>query len=57
MDVVRRNIESLGGRIEITSAAGKGSTFYIHLPLTLAIVDGMCVSGRANICSSFSQHC
>jgi two-component system chemotaxis sensor kinase CheA len=44
MDVVRRNIESLGGRIEITSAAGKGSTFCIHLPLTLAIVDGMCVS-------------
>jgi two-component system chemotaxis sensor kinase CheA len=44
MDVVRRNIEAIGGRIEIDSEAGKGSVFRIHLPLTLAIVDGMCVS-------------
>ena len=44
MDVVRRNIEGIGGRIEISSTAGKGSSFCIHLPLTLAIVDGMCVS-------------
>ncbi|MCB4437514.1 chemotaxis protein CheW [Alteromonas sp. McT4-15] len=44
MDVVRRNIESIGGRIEIESNAGEGSAFFIHLPLTLAIVDGMCVS-------------
>lgn len=44
MDVVRRNIESIGGRIEIESTLGKGSVFRIHLPLTLAIVDGMCVS-------------
>ncbi len=44
MDVVRRNIESIGGRIEIESSDGEGSAFYIHLPLTLAIVDGMCVS-------------
>ena len=44
MDVVRRNIESIGGRIEIESSKGEGSAFYIHLPLTLAIVDGMCVS-------------
>ena len=44
MDVVRRNIESIGGRIEIESSHGEGSAFYIHLPLTLAIVDGMCVS-------------
>jgi two-component system chemotaxis sensor kinase CheA len=44
MDVVRRNIETIGGRIEIDSSAGKGSVFRIHLPLTLAIVDGMCVS-------------
>jgi two-component system chemotaxis sensor kinase CheA len=40
MDVVRRNIEA----IEIESSLGKGSVFRIHLPLTLAIVDGMCVS-------------
>ena len=44
MDVVRRNIETIGGRIEIESTLGKGSSFHIHLPLTLAIVDGMCVS-------------
>ena len=43
MDVVRRNIESIGGRIDIESSAGEGSAFFIHLPLTLAIVDGMCV--------------
>ena len=44
MDVVRRNIESIGGRIDIESSVGEGSAFFIHLPLTLAIVDGMCVS-------------
>ncbi len=44
MDVVRRNIESIGGRVEIESTAGKGSVFRIRLPLTLAIVDGMCIS-------------
>ena len=44
MDVVRRNIEAIGGRIEIESSLGEGSGFFIHLPLTLAIVDGMCAS-------------
>ncbi|MFT7697448.1 MAG: two-component system chemotaxis sensor kinase CheA [Reinekea sp.] len=44
MDVVRRNIEALGGHIAIESKAGVGSTFRIQLPLTLAIVDGMCVA-------------
>lgn len=43
MDVVRRNIEELRGRIDIESAAGKGTTFSIWLPLTLAIIDGMIV--------------
>lgn len=44
MDVVRRNIEKLRGKIEIESVAGKGTTFSIYLPLTLAIIDGMIVS-------------
>ncbi len=43
MDVVKRNIESMSGRIEITSTQGQGSIFQIHLPLTLAILDGMSV--------------
>lgn len=43
MDVVRRNVEELGGRIDITSEVGKGSTFSICLPLTLAILDGQSV--------------
>ncbi|QYJ80379.1 chemotaxis protein CheA [Shewanella acanthi] len=44
MDVVRKNIEALGGRIDIDSVTGQGATFEIQLPLTLAIVDGMSVS-------------
>ena len=43
MDVVKRNIEDLRGSVEITSEEGKGSTFRIKLPLTLAIIDGMMV--------------
>jgi two-component system chemotaxis sensor kinase CheA len=43
MDVVRRNIEKLRGKIEITSEVGKGSTFRIKLPLTMAIIDGLVV--------------
>jgi len=43
MDVVRRNIQSLNGSVEVSSAAGIGSTFTIRLPLTLAILDGQLV--------------
>ncbi|MEJ6476038.1 chemotaxis protein CheA [Pseudoalteromonas piscicida] len=43
MDVVRRNIQSLNGSVEVTSAKGVGSTFTIRLPLTLAILDGQLV--------------
>jgi two-component system chemotaxis sensor kinase CheA len=43
MDVVKRNIQAMGGHVEITSHAGKGSTTRIVLPLTLAILDGMSV--------------
>jgi two-component system chemotaxis sensor kinase CheA len=44
MDVVKRNLESMGGRLEIESVAGFGSSFHIRLPLTLAILDGMSVA-------------
>ena len=44
MDVVKRSIQALGGRITITSQPGKGSTFTMSLPLTLAVLDGMVVS-------------
>lgn len=44
MDVVRRSIQALGGRISIASTPGKGSTFTLSLPLTLAVLDGMVVS-------------
>ena len=43
LDVVRRNIDTLRGTVEITSAAGKGSTITIRLPLTLAIIEGFSV--------------
>jgi two-component system chemotaxis sensor kinase CheA len=44
MDVVRRHIEKLRGRIEIRSMAGQGTTFLLKLPLTLAIIDGLVVA-------------
>lgn len=43
MDVVKRNLEKLRGKVEILSEKGRGSTFRIRLPLTLAIIDGMVV--------------
>lgn len=43
MDVVRRNIEKLRGKVEIQSQPGQGSTFSIFLPLTLAIINGLLV--------------
>jgi len=44
MDVVRQNVKDLGGRITIDSEPGKGTTFTLTLPLTLAISDGMVVN-------------
>ncbi len=44
MDVVRQNVKDLGGRISIESHPGKGCTFTLALPLTLAIADGMIVT-------------
>jgi len=43
MDVVRRNIEGMGGRVELESSTGHGTRTVIRLPLTLAILDGMSV--------------
>jgi two-component system chemotaxis sensor kinase CheA len=43
MDVVRKNVEALRGRIDIESVEGQGSTFAIRLPLTLAVIDGLVV--------------
>jgi two-component system chemotaxis sensor kinase CheA len=64
MDVVRRNIEKLRGKIEISSVPGKGATFSIFLPLTLAIIDGLLVGvGKEryilptlSVCESFRPH-
>jgi two-component system, chemotaxis family, sensor kinase CheA len=44
MDVVRRNISNLGGRIQIQSNPGKGTRFTLVIPLTLAVLDGMLVA-------------
>ncbi|MBP2559912.1 two-component system chemotaxis sensor kinase CheA [Neorhizobium galegae] len=44
MDVVKRSIQALGGRISISSRPGYGSTFTMSLPLTLAVLDGMVVT-------------
>ena len=43
MDVVRKHVETLRGRIEIESERGRGTTFLIYLPLTLAIIEGLVV--------------
>ncbi len=43
MDVVKQNVEALGGRVTVESEPGKGCTFALSLPLTLAVADGMVV--------------
>lgn len=48
MDVVRQAIKALGGRITISSAEGVGTTFYLSLPLTLAILDGLLITVGSN---------
>jgi two-component system chemotaxis sensor kinase CheA len=44
MDVVKRNVEAMRGRVFIETTPGKGTTFRLVLPLTLAIIDGMLIS-------------
>jgi two-component system chemotaxis sensor kinase CheA len=48
MDVVRKNVEALRGRVDITSVQGRGSTFTIRLPLTLAVIDGLVVKASGH---------
>lgn len=43
MDVVKKKVQALGGRVTVTSTPGKGTRFVITLPLTLAVLDGMTV--------------
>jgi len=50
MDVVRRNIESLRGRVDIRTEQGQGSTFLVRLPLTLAVLDGLLVRVGSERC-------
>jgi two-component system chemotaxis sensor kinase CheA len=46
MDVVKTNIEGLGGEVSVSSQLGKGSIFKIALPLTLAIIDGLVITSQ-----------
>lgn len=49
MDVVKRNIQAMGGHVEIQSWPGKGTTTRVVLPLTLAILDGMSIKSGPEI--------
>ena len=49
MDVVKRNIHDIGGRVEVSSEENVGTTFLIRLPLTLAILDGQLVRAGSDI--------
>jgi two-component system chemotaxis sensor kinase CheA len=49
MDVVRRSIEELGGRIEVSNKQGQGSTITLKLPLTLAIIEGLLVKVSSDL--------
>ncbi len=51
MDVVRTNIERLGGRVEITSTIGSGTRVALSLPLTLAIIGAMLVRSGSRVCA------
>ena len=56
MDVVRRNIETLRGRVDIQTVRGEGTTFSVKLPLTLAILDGLVlrIGGERYVMPAFS---
>jgi two-component system chemotaxis sensor kinase CheA len=48
MDVVKKNIDNLNGRISVKSVAGEGTTMTLHIPLTLAIIEGMLIRVGSN---------
>jgi two-component system, chemotaxis family, sensor kinase CheA len=48
MDVVKRNLERVNGRIDISTEIGKGTTFTLRIPLTLAIIEGMLVRSQSS---------
>ncbi len=48
LDVVRRNVEAIGGVAEVESSPGQGTTFTLRLPLTLAIIDGLLVAASGD---------
>jgi chemosensory pili system protein ChpA (sensor histidine kinase/response regulator) len=49
MDVVRNEISSIGGRVDIATTRGKGTTFTVYLPLTLAVTQAVLVRSGANV--------
>ncbi len=56
MDVVKTNIEKIGGSVDVLSEAGQGTTLKIKIPLTLAIIPALIVtSGQRTLCHSASQ--
>jgi two-component system chemotaxis sensor kinase CheA len=50
MDIVRSNIENLGGSIRVETHAGQGTAFLIRLPLTIAIIQGLLVASAGVVC-------
>lgn len=48
MDVVKTNVEKIGGQVEIQSVIGKGSTFRIQIPLSLAVIEGLVITSEKN---------
>ena len=57
MDVVKTNIERIGGTVDMQSAAGSGTTVKIKIPLTLAIVPALIVTARASVLPSRRSAC
>ncbi len=48
MDVVKTNVEKIGGQVDVTTTLGKGSVFKMQIPLTLAVIEGLVVTSENN---------